>query len=307
MKATQWAFRLAAAWAALGLLLIFVSPIVGLLVAVLHAVFAWGIRKRQKWAAVAWLIFLLLPIPFATQLRGAVTAQIVLGACLQLAMAVLVAKAALELRRTATASSLIWPWAAAVTGLLLFLVCVRPYTQPTGSMNPTILQGDYFFVQTRFLGAPHRGELVVFRNPANPRDIWIKRVVGVPGDGLRIVDKQLYRNGSAVVEPYVAHETSYIDSFRDNFPSEPPVTLQERALEMLSKDVRNGEVVVPPGQYFVLGDNRDNSLDSRYFGFVPATEIIGRPRLIYASYAVNSERAERTVFNTRWNRLFKVL
>ena len=174
-------------------------------------------------------------------------------------------------------------------------------------MEPTLLQGDYILTQNRLWGAPQRDELVVFRNPANAQDIWIKRVAGVPGDRLRIVNKRLYRNGEPVAEPYAVHETSYMDTFRDNFPSKPSVPLQAGGQAMLASDVRNGEVVVPAGQYFVMGDNRDDSLDSRYFGFVPAGDIIGRPRLIYASYKVRDQATQRTAFNTRWNRLFKVL
>lgn len=307
MKATKWAFRLAGALTVLGVLLILVGPVAGVLFAAVHAAFAWGMQKRQRWAAIAWLGFLLLPIPFAVQLRGAMTAQIVFGVVLQLAVAILVLVAAIELWRNETASRLAWPWMAAVTGLLLCLVFLHPYKLPTSSMEPTLLQNDYFLVQTRFVGTPQRDELVVFRSPSNPQEVWVKRVAGIPGDRLDIVNKQLYRNGAPVVEPYAVHETSYIASFRDNFPSEPDIALEPGGREMLANDVRNGEVVVPAGQYFVLGDNRDDSLDSRYFGFVPANNIIGRPRLIYASYKGQGQATQLTAFSTRWNRLFKVL
>jgi len=297
----------AIAIALLGLVGMLVSPVAGLLTATVYGAFAWGIKTRQRWAAVGWLVFLLLPIPFAAYLRDQGWGQIIVFAILQLGIAALVAEAAVELWRDEMASRLAWPWAIGVVGLLAFLVCLHPYYFPTASMEPTILQGDYFLTRTRFLGTPQRGELIVYRYPTNPKEIFVKRVVGIPGDRLRIVNKQLYRNGAPVAEPYAVHEAEYIDDYRDNFPSEPNAHLPDSGRQMLANDVRNGELVVPAGNYFVLGDNRDDSLDSRYHGFVPQENIIGRPWLIYASYGAHGERVPRTAFNTRWNRLFKVL
>lgn len=307
MNTTKWVFRLAVTLAVLGLLLMFVNPVAGLLMATVHAAFAWGVKRRQRWAGPAWLAFLLLPIPFAMRLSGMPLAQVGFSVAFDVGIAVLVLKATIGLWRDETAPQSAWPWVAGILALLSFLVYLHPYVLPSASMEPTLLQGDYFLVRTRFWGAPQRDELIVYRNPADPKDTWVKRIVGVPGDRLRIVDKQLYRNGAAVVEPYAVHLTSYIDAYRDNFPSDPNAPIPARGLEMLAKDVRNGEVVVPAGQYFVMGDNRDDSLDSRYLGFVPAASIIGRPWLIYASYAAQGEDKKRTAFNTRWNRLFKVL
>jgi signal peptidase I len=82
----------------------------------------------------------------------------------------------------------------------------------------------------------------------------------------------------------VVHRTSYTDPYRDNFPSQPNMPLPQGSREVLSNNVFTGEVVVPAGQYFVMGDNRADSLDSRYLGFVPVGDIVGRPVLIYASY-----------------------
>jgi signal peptidase I len=307
MKATKWAFRVAVFFALFGILVMLVNPVAGLLFSGVNTAFAWGLKRRQRWTAVAWLAFLLLPIPFAVRPGSVSGRQLISSVVLQLSVAGLAAGAALELWRDRTSSRTAWPWAAGVVALLAFLLCLHPYYLPTSSMEPTLLQGDYILTLNRIWGAPQRDELVVFRNPANAQDIWIKRVAAVPGDRLRIVNKQLYRNGTPVAEPYAVHETSYIDSFRDNFPSEPNAPLQAGGQAMLANDVRNGEVVVPAGQYFLMGDNRDNSLDSRYFGFVSADNIIGRPCLIYASYTVRGQATHRTAFNTRWNRLFKVL
>ena len=311
MSATKWAFRLAVAIAILCLLLCLTMPVGGLLGAIVYAAFAWGLKKRQRWAAVAWLASVLLPIPFAMSQFGAISAgQLVVFLAMQLGVAIVVLLAAIELWRDETSSNSCGIWVAAIVGMLAFLVCFHPYFLPTDSMRPTILQGDYFLMETvtpRLHRLPERGDLIVFRSPVDPKEIFVKRVAGIPGDRLHIVNKQLYRNGAAVSEPYVVHATSYVDSYRDNFPSEPNAPLTGRGGEMLRNNVRNGEVVVPPGQYFVMGDNRDDSLDSRYFGFVPRNDIVGRPWVIYASYAVQGESAPRTAFNTRWNRLFKVL
>jgi signal peptidase I len=102
------------------------------------------------------------------------------------------------------------------------------------------------------------------------------------------------------VEPYVEHTTSVTDQYRDNFPVAAPAYVPQSGRDMLAKNVTSGEVVVPAGAFFVLGDNRDISLDSRYWGFVPTADVIGRPLLVYWSY--DSQGAK-----TRWNRTFHML
>jgi signal peptidase I len=92
-----------------------------------------------------------------------------------------------------------------------------------------------------------------------------------------------------LTEPYVVHKSDYIDSYRDNFPTEPDAPIYPPAQQMLEHNVVNGEVVVPPGHYFAMGDNRDQSLDSRYWGFVPRENIIGKPLIIYWSYEASTE------------------
>jgi len=147
--------------------------------------------------------------------------------------------------------------------------------------------------------------LIVFTYPIDRRQTFVKRVIGVAGDRIRITNKIVYRNGTAIEEPYAVHKTDYVDAYRDNFPSEPDVTLYAPAKEMLREHVSNGEVVVPDGKYFVLGDNRDLSLDSRYWGFIGSGDLIGRPWLIYDSEDPPSlVTVNRRV---RWGRLFKLL
>jgi signal peptidase I len=183
--------------------------------------------------------------------------------------------------------------------LLLFgtTTLLQAFVIPTGSMEDTLLIGDHLLVD-KLAYAPggavskyllpyedvHRGDIIVFRYPVDIQQTFVKRCIGVPGDHIRLVDKQLILNGKAMNEPYVYHKTGYIDSYRDDFPGPPNMNVAESAQEMLANHVVNGDVVVPPGHYFAMGDNRDWSLDSRYWGFVPRENIIGKPLIIYWSY-----------------------
>ena len=220
--------------------------------------------------------------------------------------------------------------------LLLFgtTTLVQAFVIPTGSMEDTLLIGDHLLVDKLAYSPPgpvskyvlpytpvKRGDIIVFRYPVDIRQTFVKRVMGVPGDHIRIVDKQVYLNGHKLVEPYKYHKTEYIDSYRDNFPSEPNMRVDDGALQMLEKHVVNGEVVVPPGSYFAMGDNRDSSLDSRYWGFVPRDNIIGKPLIIYWSYDAPTEQlagsfisldhltdlAKNFFTKTRWNRTFRII
>lgn len=223
--------------------------------------------------------------------------------------------------------------------LLLFgtTFLVQAFVIPTGSMEDTLLIGDHLLVDklaystpgsiTKYLmpyESPRDGDIIVFRYPVDITQTFVKRVIGVPGDRIKIVNQQVYRNGVKLIEPYVVHKQPYPDSFRDNFPnSEPNLMLMDRAREMLANNVVNGWVVVPPDSYFAMGDNRDNSLDSRYWGFVPRDNIMGKPLIIYWSYNASTESlasshvdtllshfldlAEHFFTKTRWNRTFKLI
>jgi signal peptidase I len=226
-------------------------------------------------------------------------------------------------------------WTVTIILLLFGLtLLVQAFVIPTGSMEDSLLVGDHLLVDklayapsgpvSRFLlpySAVKRGDIIVFRYPADIKQTFVKRCIGVPGDRIRIVDKQLFLNGKAANEPYVVHKMPYIDSYRDNFPSDPRQTVSEAAGDMLLNHVVNGEVVVPRGFYFAMGDNRDSSLDSRYWGFVPAGNIIGKPLVIYWSYdASTAELSSATpsfghLFDvirhfptkTRWRRTFRLV
>jgi signal peptidase I len=220
--------------------------------------------------------------------------------------------------------------------LLLFgtTTLVQAFVIPTGSMEDTLLVGDHLLVDKLTYSPPgpfskyilpysevKRGDIIVFRYPVDLRQTFVKRVIGVPGDRIRIVNKQVFRNGSKLEEPYKFHKTDFIDPYRDNFPGQPYLHLSDRALDMLEKHVASGEVVVPPNAYFAMGDNRDNSLDSRYWGFVPRENIVGKPLIIYWSYETTTDRlasptidfrhiidlAQNFFVKTRWKRTFMLI
>jgi signal peptidase I len=184
-------------------------------------------------------------------------------------------------------------------------------------MERTLLIGDHFFLDraTWTLGrTPKRGDIVAFDYPLDRKMIYVKRIAGIPGDRVSLRNRQLYVNGSAVPEPYAIHSQSTVNEYRDNFPRNPDAPVRPRAQEMLSAYVHDGELVVPQGSYFVLGDNRDDSDDSRYWGLVERREIIGSPVLIYSSFDVSTvnlispeDAMPPTILRMRWAHMFKLI
>ena len=224
-----------------------------------------------------------------------------------------------------------------VTGLFIITFNLQAFEIPSSSMENTLLIGDHVFVdrvsyapETRWTGpvVPYReaghGDIVVFLSPAEAGLYVVKRVVGIPGDRIRLRDGVVYRNGVAVEEPYVIRQGTY-QPYRDNFPEVSP-TLANVTPEWqltLGRYVDGADLVVPPDRYFVMGDNRDASYDSRYWGFVPRQNIIGRPVFIYWSFETPPGQYQQTAFNqrlqhlgevalhffdkTRWRRTFKLV
>lgn len=199
--------------------------------------------------------------------------------------------------------SFVAEWTVTIV-LLLFgtTTLVQAFVIPSASMEDSLLIGDHVLVD-KLTYSPdgrvsehllpyrevRRGDIIVFRYPLNIQEDYVKRAIGVPGDHIRLVNKQLILNGKPVKEPYAVHKTGYIDSYRDNFPTQPNSPLPASAMDMLENHVVNGEVVVPPGYIFAMGDNRDNSSDSRYWGFVPRDNIVGTPLVIYWSFEAPTE------------------
>jgi signal peptidase I len=184
-----------------------------------------------------------------------------------------------------------------VIAVFVITFIVQAFQIPSQSMENTLLVGDYLLVNKLCYGGaglgdhlmPYqkisRGDIIVFHYPVDPTQHFVKRVVGVPGDHLRMVSKKVWINGKPVDEPYVRFLEPPNNMFRDNFPRvdiAAPGMEGKWWLEM-RKLVEDGQLIVPDGHYFVMGDNRDDSQDSRYWGFVPRENIIGRPLLIYWS------------------------
>jgi signal peptidase I len=242
----------------------------------------------------------------------------------------------MEAKRNAVAE-----WAVTILMLLFGTTTVaQAFVIPTGSMQDTLLIGDHLLVDklayapagslTKHLlpyQDPKHGDIIVFRYPPEISQTLVKRLIGVPGDRLKIDRGVVYRNGIRLNEPYVYHKYAY-DPMLDNFPTAccRPVK-EELALqaqrEMLARNVGSGEVIVPANAYFAMGDNRDNSSDSRFWGFVPRENIIGKPFLIYWSYRASTEDlagesvgsmlthfvdlGEHFFTRTRWERTFKLV
>lgn len=230
--------------------------------------------------------------------------------------------------------SFVHEWALNIL-ILLFgtTTLVQAFIVPTPSMDATVRVGDHLLVDklsyapadslSRHLlpyTEPKRGDIIVFRWPIDIQQNYVKRVVGVPGDRIRVVNKIVYLNGAPLShEPYTQHIFPGLEPYRDNFPSVPVGPVYDRARSMLAENVVDGELVVPPGNYFAMGDNRDDSSDSRYWGFVPRENIIGKPLLIFWSYDAPTEQLvgdsgshyidllQNFFSKTRWNRTLKLV
>lgn len=192
-------------------------------------------------------------------------------------------------------------WAALlVTALFIMTFNLQTFGIPSGSMEKTLLVGDHLIVD-RITPSPktswarwehykeiHRGDIIVFYSPATPGMHLVKRVIGIPGDRIHLRDGVVYLNGVEQKEPYVIHRQDDYDPYRDNFPAVPvwqsSVLVTPAWRQRLQTAVQGDDVVVPPHFVFAMGDNRDMSWDSRYWGFVPQESIIGRPLLVYWSF-----------------------
>jgi signal peptidase I len=202
--------------------------------------------------------------------------------------------------------------AVLVTGLFIITFVVQAFEIPSSSMEQTLLIGDHVFVN-RIAFAPksswvgpllpyrdvHRGDIVVFLHPdaAYLGTYVVKRIIGVPGDHIHLVNGEVYRNGSKLEEPYIFHDRDDpSDTYRNNFPALPPEdpNISPTWAGDLPSHIEGGNLVVPPGHYFAMGDHRGVSLDSRYWGFIPRENVIGRPMFIYWSFDTPSDQYTKT-------------
>jgi signal peptidase I len=208
---------------------------------------------------------------------------------------------------------------ARLTVLSLFVITflIQPSQIPTTSMEPTILAGDFVLVNKQgFAPAGHwrwllpyrdpkRDDIIVFHYPVEGREILVKRVIAIAGDHFHLHRGQVILNGTPLHEPFTQYSVADRSNYRDEFP-----TLQraDPAVEAawwieLRRSMQAGELPVPAGRYFGMGDNRNNSQDSRFWGFIPRDEIVGEPLFIYLSTNVDAPRKERI----RWQRILRVI
>jgi signal peptidase I len=229
-----------------------------------------------------------------------------------------------------------------VTGLFIITFNVQAFEIPSSSMEDTLLIGDHVFVDRSTYAPPstwieplmpyhavRRGDIVVFLSPSEAGLYVVKRIIGIPGDRIHLKDGVVYRNGQALYEPYVIHSCDNVSircysPYRDNFPEVAPTPESQVTPDWqmeLPSHIQNGELVVPPDSYFAMGDNRDASYDSRFWGFIPHRNIIGRPMFIYWSFETppgqwqKTDLSDRLAFTghviwhffdqTRWRRTLK--
>ena len=217
-------------------------------------------------------------------------------------------------------------WAKSITiAFVLFLVIrasvVEAFKIPTSSMEGTLLVGDFLLVNKAVFGPrlpgtdillpgfaePDRGDVVVFHPPHEPEKNYVKRVVGIAADTLEMRDKRLYLNGSPVYEPYARHVDGRGDAVHPDMEWQSHHLIASEPREYHPTRDNWGPIVVPQGRYFVLGDNRDNSEDSRYWGFVSRDEIRGRPWLVYYSFEPSTDEALPWLSTVRWTRIGTVI
>jgi len=217
--------------------------------------------------------------------------------------------------------------AVLVTGLFIITFVVQAFEIPSSSMENTLLIGDHVFVnrvqfapKTSWVGRlfpyrdPQRGEIVVFLHPDLQRfagTYVVKRIIGVPGDRIHLRNGVVYRNDVALDEPYIDHDADHpFDSYRNSFPAVPPSYEDDLSADWstdLASHIQGQDLVVPPNSYFAMGDHRGVSMDSRYWGFIPRANVIGRPMFIYWSFKTPEGQYTKTSWGERIAFLGKIV
>jgi len=234
-------------------------------------------------------------------------------------------------------------FAASMAELLVIVLFIMTFVLqnfeiPSSSMEDTLLIGDHVLVNreqfappTRWMGPllPYRDirrdDIAVFLSPEQPGLFLVKRIIGLPGDRIHLRDGMVYRNGEKLDEPFTRHKLADYSPYRDNFPAVPPVGIRnEKWQQEMPLHIEGEDIVVPADSYFAMGDNRDVSYDSRYWGFLPRNNVIGRPLFIYWSFDTPPDQwqmrglDDRLGFffkhtllhffdETRWSRTFRIV
>ena len=218
----------------------------------------------------------------------------------------------------------VWEWIKIITVSVTLFLFIKTFVMeafkiPSSSMEGTLLVGDFLLVNKLVYGAevplmnkrlpavrqPRRGDVIVFEWPKDRTKTFVKRLVGLPGDTLAMRESVLIRNGIAIAEPYVRHNDPSADPVWDEFQWQSDFLVRTAGAAVAYHPSRNnwGPLIVPEKEYFVLGDNRDNSLDSRYWGFVPDSLLRGRPEVVYFSFSPDSTDDFAWLTHVRWLRL----
>jgi signal peptidase I len=213
--------------------------------------------------------------------------------------------------------------AVLVTGLFIITFVMQAFEIPSSSMEHTLEIGDHVFVN-RIQFAPksswvgpllpyrdvHFRDIVVFLSPAEPGLYVVKRIIGLPGDRIHLRNGVVYRNGVALDETYIDHDADTADPYRNNFPAVAPSDeygVYPNWLVDMHSFVQGDDLVVPADHYFAMGDHRGVSLDSRYWGFIPKENVIGRPMFIYWSFETPGDQYRKTSWGDRALFLAKVV
>jgi len=231
---------------------------------------------------------------------------------------------------------------AEVLVMVLFIMTfvLQNFEIPSSSMENTLLIGDHVFVNREQFAPPsrwmgplmpyrdvRRNDIVVFLSPEEQGLFVVKRIIGIPGDHIHLRDGVVYRNGEKLDEPYVEHKLGDYNPYRDNFPALPPSEMygvrNAQWAQELPSHLENGDIVVAADSYFAMGDNRDVSYDSRYWGFIPKKNVIGRPLFVYWSFVTPPDQymmhdaGDRLAFlahivihffdQTRWSRTLRIV
>ncbi len=220
----------------------------------------------------------------------------------------------------------VWDWTRSILIAFALFVLVRTFVVeafriPTSSMENTLLVGDFLLVNKAVYGAeipgthlhfpafaePERGDVVVFAPPQDASKNYVKRLVGMPGDTLEMREKILYVNGHPMHEPYARYIDQRGDAVHPDMRWQSHHLIASTARTYHPTRDNWGPLVVPPAQYFMLGDNRDNSEDSRYWGFVPRDAIRGRPWFVYYSFDPSLSGRMPWLRYVRWGRIGELI
>ncbi len=302
--------------AGIDILVVLLGPIIALPIAIIPLCAGIGILRQRVWSAYGFATILfaqLLLLPIILLRHGysiSHAIQMFFSVFIYLLLGILFLFAGRSMAASGAVRGRAFPWIVVAALSIAPFFFVQTFKIPGAAMEPTLLPGDSILATTFPPHPPERGKLLFFLSPQDRNLVLIKRVIAVPGDHIRISRKVVILNGTALDEKYVMRKSGEEYPYMDELPNDSSLEGCAEGHEMLSQHVVNGDIVVPAGEYFVLGDNRENSLDSRCWGFVGSGDVIGKPLMIYDSVNQTEDEAWSQnlhwVWQTRWSRLFTV-